>query len=157
MLGNVEASAVHRLLVGGVMDEPAGLGERGSSIFQSMANGVTDPARLALITEAARQADRLDELDGIIQGKGVLNLMQFRVLDPYMNEGTTTLNVEVKFNMVFAEARQQAVAFANVLKALGVDFKAAAVEPAVHAPAEAPKTGADMLAEQRAKRASGAG
>lgn len=137
------------------MDEPAGLGERGSAIFQSMSSGVTDPARLALITEAARTADRLDELDNIIQGKGVLNLMQFRVLDSFIGEDTVSMNVEVKFNAVLAEARQQQVAFANVLKSIGMESKVAA-EPAKPELVEKPKTGEDMLAEMRAKKAAGA-
>lgn len=129
------------------MDEPSGLGERGSSIFQSMSKGVTDPARLALITEAARTADRLDELDNIIQGKGVLNLMQFRLDFP--SDDGEPFTVEVKFQNVLAEARQQTLAFANVLKTLGLDSAAA---PAV--PVAAPKTGKDMLEQKRAERAS---
>lgn len=131
------------------MDEPSGLGERGSAVFQSLASGVTDPARVALITEAARTADRLDELDNIIQGKGVLHLMQFRVLDDIINEDDRQINVDVKFNAVLAEARQQALAFANILKTLGLDSAAA---PA--APVEVPKTGKDMLEQKRAERAA---
>lgn len=131
------------------MDEPSGLGERGLVVFQSLASGVTDPSRVALITEAARTADRLDELDNIIQGKGVLHLMQFRVLDDIINEDDRQINVDVKFNAVLAEARQQALAFANILKTLGLDSAAA---PAV--PVEAPKTGKDMLEQKRAERAA---
>jgi len=129
------------------MDEPSSLGERGSLIFQSLSKGVTDPARLALITEAARTADRLDELDNIIQGKGVLNLMQFRLDFPSDEDGPYT--VEVKFAAPLAEARQQTLAFANILKTLGLDSAAA---PA--APVAAPKTGKDMLEQKRAARAS---
>ncbi|GAP53720.1 hypothetical protein AHiyo6_02850 [Arthrobacter sp. Hiyo6] len=129
------------------MDEHFGLGERGSAIFQALATGVSDPARIALITEAARTADRLDELDNIIQGKGVLNLMQFRLDFP--SEDGEPFTVEVKFQNVLAEARQQTLAFANVLKTLGLD---SAVAPA--APVAAPKTGKDMLEQKRAERAS---
>lgn len=132
-----------------MMDEPSGLGERGSAVFQSLASGITDPARLALITEAARTADRLDELDNIIQGKGVLNLMQFRVLDDIINEDDRQINVDVKFNAVLAEARQQALAFANILKTLGLDSAAAP-----DAPVAVPLTGKDMLEQKRAERAA---
>lgn len=59
------------------MDVPVGLGERGLSIWEALAT--EDVPRNALVLEAARLADRLDELDDIIQGKGVLNLMQFRL------------------------------------------------------------------------------
>ena len=132
------------------MDEPSGLGERGSSLWQSLSKGVTDAARIALITEASRTADRLDELDNIIQGKGVLNLMQFRLhLDEIDEDGDRNINVEVKFAAPLAEARQQTLAFANVLKTLGLDSAAA---PA--APVAAPKTGKDMLEQKRAERAS---
>lgn len=100
------------------MDEPAGLGERGSAIWQARAVGLSDPAQVAVVTEAARCADRLDELDNIIQGKGVLNLMQFRVLDSFIGEDTVTMNVEVKFNAVMAEARQQQSAFNVLVKSM---------------------------------------
>jgi hypothetical protein len=99
------------------MDIPSGLGERGMSLWQAMATA--DVPRNALVLEAARTADRLDELDNIIQGKGVLNLMQFRVLDREVDDdGSVNINVEVKFNAVMAEARQQAVAFSNILTKL---------------------------------------
>ena len=137
------------------MDEPAGLGERGSSIFQSMAAGVSDPGRLALITEAARTADRLDELDNIIQGKGVLDLMQFRVLSNEVVDSGQAIEVEVKFNAPLAEARQQAAALSGLLKALAAEGKAASAAPAV--PVAGPLTGKDMLARRRAARAQGAG
>lgn len=41
------------------MDVPAGLGERGVALWQSMSGA--DVARNALVLEAARTADRLDE------------------------------------------------------------------------------------------------
>jgi hypothetical protein len=120
------------------MDVPPGLGERGSALWQAMAT--TDVPRNALVLEAARTADRLDELDNIIQGKGVLNLMQFRVLDREVDDdGSVNINVEVKFNAVLAEARQQATAFANILTKLSpADSKAAAAAPPVPAPADLP-------------------
>lgn len=98
------------------MDEPAGLGERGSAIWQARAKGLSDPAQVAVVTEAARCADRLDELDNIIQGKGVLNLMQFRLDFPDADDAPFT--VEIKFNAVLAEARQQGAAFNVLVKAM---------------------------------------
>ncbi|WP_461169278.1 hypothetical protein [Arthrobacter sp. Z1-15] len=113
------------------MDEPPGLGERGSAIWQAMST--KDVPRNALVLEAARLADRLDELDNIIQGKGVLNLMQFRVLDHAIEDDEShSINIEVKFNAVLAEARQQATAFANLLTKLApAESKAAAAPAAV--------------------------
>lgn len=115
------------------MDVPAGLGERGLSIWEAMAT--QDVPRNALVLEAARLADRLDELDNIIQGKGVLNLMQFR-LDMESGEDGE-YNVEVKFQNVFSEARQQATAFAGILAKLTPADAAAKASPKP-APADLP-------------------
>lgn len=110
------------------MDEPPGLGERGSAIWQAMAS--SDAPRNALVLESARTADRLDELDSIIQGKGVLNLMQFRVLSNEVMDEERNINIEVKFNAVLAEARQQAAALATLLTKLApADSKTAATPP----------------------------
>lgn len=99
------------------MDVPAGLGERGMTLWESLSNG--DPPNDAMALEAARTADRLDELDNIIQGKGVLNLMQFRVLSNEATDDSREINVEVKFNAVLAEARQQGAALAGLISKLG--------------------------------------
>lgn len=105
------------------MDFPAGLGERGLSLWESLKSG--DPARDALALEAARLSDRLDELDSVIQGKGVLNLMQFRLDFPDGEDEPFV--VEVKFQNVLAEARQQALALSGILGKLGIgDAKASA-------------------------------
>lgn len=133
------------------MIEPPGLGERGSAIYQSRAKGLTDPAQLAIVTEAARTADRLDELDNIIQGKGVLNLMQFRVLDSsILADGSQNINVEVKFGAPLAEARQQQSTFSALVRTLET-FTAAASEPAQPV-AAAPASPEDELARRRKVR-----
>lgn len=88
-----------------------GLGERGSELFEALKTG--EIARDALVLEAARTADRLNELDRIIQGQGVLELMQFRLSFP---EGEDEpFSVEVNFQNVLSEARQQQTAFANLI------------------------------------------
>ena len=110
------------------MDEPPGLGERGSALWQAMAT--EDVPRNALVLEAARLADRLDELDNIIQGKGVLNLMQFRVLSHEVADDERNINVEVKFQAPLAEARQQATTLAAILTKLAPAEKKAAAAPA---------------------------
>ena len=93
------------------MDVPVGLGDRGLSIWSALKSG--DVSRDALALEAARTADRLDELDNIIQGKGVLDLMQFRLEFPDGDDEPFT--VEVKFQNVLSEARQQQTTFATLL------------------------------------------
>lgn len=96
------------------MEIPSGLGERGLTLWEELKAG--NAANDALALEAARLADRLDELDSIIHGKGVLNLMQFRVLNrEFEDNGDLSINVEVKFQNVLSEARQQQLALANVL------------------------------------------
>lgn len=132
------------------MIEPPGLGERGSAIYQSRAKGLTDPAQLAIVTEAARTADRLDELDNIIQGKGVLNLMQFRVLSHEVTDDSREINVEVKFGAPLAEARQQQSTFSALVRTLET-FTAAASEPAQPV-AAAPASPEDELARRRKVR-----
>ena len=98
------------------VSEPAGLGERGSRLWQFLAEGVTAATEFALIDEVARTADRLDELDSIIQGKGVLNLMQFRLNE--IDYESSEMSVTVSFAAPLAEARQQSASLAGLLKTL---------------------------------------
>lgn len=131
------------------MAVPSGLGDRGSALWSALKSG--DVARDALVLESARLADRLDELDSVIQGKGVLNLMQFRVLDREYSEDMQDLNisVEVKFQNVLSEARQQQLAFANVMSKLGLK----AVDDAPAASSGSTQGNPDdMLAARRAER-----
>jgi hypothetical protein len=80
----------------------------------------TPAGQLAL--EACRTADRLDELDSVIAGKGVLNLMQFRTRSNgwWDDEGDHHVHIEVGFQSVLAEARQQQATFKALLVELGL-------------------------------------
>lgn len=128
------------------MDVPAGLGERGAALWEAMATA--DVPRNAMVLEAARLADRLDELDNIIQGKGVLNLMQFRLDFPDGDD--EPYSVEVKFQAPLAEARQQAIALSTILTKLSPADSKAAVAPA---PAPANVTPLDRIRERGLKKA----
>lgn len=97
----------------------------------------TDARTLGLIVEASRIADRLDDLDDVIAGKGVLQLLRFRLVD---NEGRVA---EVKFDGVLAEARQQATTLRGILAQLGVPKVEAVVER---------RSGIDQLRARRAAR-----
>lgn len=119
----------------------------GSELVSALSDG-SDEARHALAVEAGRIVDRLDELDRIIQGKGVLELMRFRVLDAYDDGDSKQITVHVKFDSVLGEARQQANALRQVLVSLGLS--AVAVEK----PAERSSV-LDELAKRRASRGSG--
>lgn len=130
------------------MGVPVGLGERGLALWDALSGD--DVARNGLVLEAARLADRLDELDNIIQGKGVLNLMQFRVIEKEITDDSLNINVEVKFQNVLSEARQQATAFAGILRALGP--VEAAASGASDGPVATPLDGLmKKIAERRAK------
>ena len=86
------------------MSTPSGLGKRGRALWGTLnVDAATPDGVLAL--EACRAADRLDELDRIIAGKGVLKLMRLRLeLDELM--GNPAATVTVKFDSVLGEARQ---------------------------------------------------
>lgn len=100
-----------------VSEQPAGLGERGSAVWSEFKGFAKDSLARALLDELARAADRLDDLDSIIQGKGVLNLMQFRVLDRERDDtGDLNINIEVKFAAPLEDARKQAASFASLVK-----------------------------------------
>lgn len=133
------------------MSDPTGLGERGLAIYKNYVSDSTDAARAALALEAARTADRLDELDNIIQGKGVLNLMQFRVLDKEIDHEFESfdITIDVKFAAPLAEARQQAIAFQGMLKVLGLEGSA---ESEVGKQPPAPASAEDVMAKKRAER-----
>lgn len=134
---------------------PEGLHPRGQALWSSLkCEQGTATGELAL--EACRLADRMNELDRIIAGKGVLQLMQFR-LDAVDWDGEENVNVTVSFQSVLSEARMQAATFKDLLKDLRVAKAAAAtapggVGPAAPTPAPVVKSGIDSLAARRAAR-----
>lgn len=116
-------------------------------MWVSLGQSESTPAgQLAL--EACRLADRLDELDSVIAGKGVLNLMAFRLgFDEELETGEREIHVTVGFQNVLAEARQQQMAFRALLVELGV--KAAPIAPTVST--SAAKNPLDELAAKRGR------
>lgn len=132
---------------------PAGLRARGRALWASLGLEVgTLHGELAL--EACRMADRLDELDRIVAGKGVLQLMKFR-LDPdwWDGDGNQHVHVKVGFQSVLSEARQQQATFKTLL----VELLEAAAQGAPAAPTgqpaePPPMSGLDQLAARRAER-----
>jgi hypothetical protein len=99
-----------------------------------------------LALEACRAADRLDELDSIIHGKGVLHLMQFRLKDLFSPDDERRVSVEVKFDSVLSEARQQQGVLRQMLVSLGLQ-SAPASESA------APASTVDEFTQRRERRA----
>jgi hypothetical protein len=74
-----------------------------------------DPTVEALVVEACRIVDRLDQIDAIITGKTEwIQLMRFRTRNEDAQEVTVTLDG------VLAEARQQSAALKALMMQLGV-------------------------------------
>ncbi len=134
------------------MTAPEGLHERGAALWASLGQKAGTPAG-DLALEASRTADRLDELDRIIHGKGVLNLLSFRLSLNFTEGDERTVNVKVDFADVMAEARQQQMAFKQMLSALGVE-KGVKVEPERKA---SPLDELKNLRERRGKPAARSG
>lgn len=133
------------------MSAAEGLGERGKGLWESLGHESAATPEGAMALEAARLVDRLEELDSIIQGKGVLELMQFRVLDAHMGdeENEKRMHVEVKFNNVLAEARQQQ----NVLRQMLVTLAPAGdVKPGKATPAASASSVTDEFTKRRRER-----
>lgn len=118
---------------------------RGSKLRAALSPEATELSREALAIEAGRIADRLDELDRIIAGKGVLELMRFRVADVFDEDDERRINVQVHFDNVLGEARQQANTLRQILVSLGLGKEAAK-------PAEQRGSVLDELARKRAAR-----
>lgn len=101
-----------------------GLGDRGRAFYDALTAGIEVPAeRLALIVEAARMADRLEQINDVIAGKGVLKLMHFRVpgvLDP----ASGVVRVEMSVDHVMGEARQLQLAFERIARSVFKDVDA---------------------------------
>lgn len=134
---------------------PEGLCDRGAELWRSLGRerGTAD-GEVAL--EACRMADRLDELDRLIAGKGVLNLLQFRLGLDLVDEveDVRRVEVEVKISGVLGEARQQQRTFATLLEVLGMKPAADSPKPAAteRPPAAHPLDEVRRRREQRGQK-----
>ena len=92
----------------------ADLEARGQAFYDTLTAALTKhhEAMKPLILEAARAVDRLHAIDDVVTGRGVLELLRFRLRD---DEGRVA---EVKFDAVLAEARQQQAILATLLKVI---------------------------------------
>jgi len=118
-------------------------GERGSELHAELVKVKSwNPAELTLIVEACRIADLLEEMAGVIHGKGVINLMHLRHMDP-SDDTEITMTVDG----VVAEVRQQQLAFQRIVAALKLESGIASA---------AKGDVGDDLAAQRARRIAAA-
>lgn len=130
---------------------PVGLKARGRRLWADLAEGekTLTPPQLLLLEEAARTADRLEQLDGVIRGKGVDGLLHLR----HMHDSCSDNDMQIVLTVdgVLAEARQQQNALRQMLSTLVTTLRPAVEEePDVDA--------ADEIAQRRAaRRAAAAG
>ncbi len=119
---------------------PAGLAPGGLALWTAIADDhLLDAVQLVQLTEACRQKDRLDEMDRIIAGKGVLNLMQFRVSDVFHSEDEKRVIVNVKFDSVIDRANTTANGMKQLLAALRLPDEATGKKPQFRGPRGAQK------------------
>ena len=119
-----------------------GLQERGAALYDEFDGDDVPASRQSQVVEVARLVDRLEELNSVIAGKGVLNLMRFRLSESWGDEDDRTVLVRVQFDSVLAEARQSQLALERLMKSL------TGGEVAVKAEVDL----GDDLAKQRADR-----
>lgn len=98
------------------------LGSRGIAYRDSFIGDAADvpAAKQQLVVEGARMADRLEKMNDIIAGKGVVELLQFRLKQPMDEQGLVT--VEMSIDNIMGEARQLQAAFERLTKTLIADF-----------------------------------
>lgn len=122
----------------------AELGTEGRALYDAIEPAVKRHrvVTLALLAEACRSVDRLADLDDVIAGKGVLELLRFRLRD---DEGRVA---EVKFDAVMSEARQQQTTLATLMKVIlpNLDAEAGAAKE---------RDFLDEIAQRRAARRGG--
>ena len=130
------------------------LGARGREIWDSAETG--DPAIDALVLEAARTADRLDEINRVIEGRGVLDLLQFRDIDvqgTLEDPDVRTINVTIRADGLLSEARQQASALNGLVTRI-LATRAGNGSPVAARPRTA-SAGDNVTPLERARRAAG--
>ena len=97
---------------------PAGLGPGGRALWSGIIEEHDlDIVQVVQLTEACRMKDRLDEMDSIIHGEGVLNLLRFR-LDVAGTLEDPDATVTVKFDAVLERANATANAMKQLLAAM---------------------------------------
>lgn len=97
---------------------PRGLHSGGRTLWREIVKvHELDVAQRVQLEEACRAKDRLDEFASIIEGKGVLDLMRFRLHESFDEDSKYAL-VEVKFDSVIANANTTANMMKQLLAAL---------------------------------------
>lgn len=142
---------------------PQGLAVGGRKLWSAICadHEDLDATQLVQLEEACRAKDRLDELDSIIHGKGVLDLMRFRLHESWGEDGDRTVLVEVKFDNVITTANATANLMKQLLAALRLPDAVTGKKPQYRGPRGAQKPSipggaAEDSAGARAKQRWGA-
>jgi hypothetical protein len=143
-----------------VQKAPQGLAPGGRKLWSAIVSDhELDAPQLVQLEEACRAKDRLDEFDSIIHGKGVLNLMRFRLTDLFSEDEERNVKVDVRFDAVIAQANATANLLKQLLAALRLPDSQTGKKPQYRGPRGAQKPsipgGADT-ASTRAKQRWGA-
>jgi hypothetical protein len=118
-----------------VSDVPAGLATGGSALWSDITDShELDAVQLVQLLEACRTKDRLDEFDEIIHGRGVLELMRFRILGQFDSDDGTHLTVNVKFDNVISTANTTANLMKQLLAALRLPDEVSGRRPQFRGP-----------------------
>ena len=99
---------------------PAGLADGGRALWRDIVKDHDlDAVQVVTLTEACRLKDRLDDMDEIIQGKGVLELLRFRRMDQGgCGHDDEPVTIQVKFDDVISRANATANQMKQMLAAL---------------------------------------
>lgn len=133
-------------------DAPDGLQARGRALWAALGEVENTPGGV-LALEACRAADRLDELDSIIAGKGVLELMRFRVMgNSTGRDEDEPMHVKVHFDNALGEARQQQNNLRQMLLTLGAGSAKGSGAGQGGATSGAPASAVDEFTARRRER-----
>lgn len=104
---------------------PDGLGARGTALWEAVTEEHTlDITQRQLLLEACRTADNLDGLNAIVTGKSDwMELMRFRT------KRDSDDQIEVSFDNVLSEQRQQQNVFKQLLAAMRLPDQATGKKP----------------------------
>ena len=100
---------------------PSGLASGGRTLWREVVKDHDlDVVQLVTLTEACRLKDRLDDMDEIVQGKGVLELLRFRRMDQGAcgHDDDEPVTIQVKFDDVISRANATANQMKQMLAAL---------------------------------------
>lgn len=137
------------------MEMPESLSAGGRTLWAAVTEAhELDIMQFVQLEEACRAKDRLDEFDSIIRGKGVLNLMRFRLHDSF-GEDSRYATVDVKFDAVITQANATANLMKQLIAAMRLPDAATGKKPQYRGPrgAQKPSVPAGVSSLDRARAA----